>query len=140
MYDQLGQQSDASNVIAMNGDWTPADEDAPPTGLGWIYTNKTYDEHGRVTLLTKPDNSTVQYQYDSCGCAGGTATRIDERGCVTQSKADWLGRLVEASEIPDLINPAYTKAVYSYDVRDRLTQIEHYNGGWSPSKGSNTSF
>jgi YD repeat-containing protein len=142
MFDQLGQRSDASNVIAMNGDWTPADEDAPPTGLGWIYTNKTYDEHGRVTLLTKPDNSTVQYQYDSCGCAGGSVTRIDELGCIRRTKADFLGRLIESSENPnpDDLSYVYTKAVYSYDVLDRLVTIERYNSGWSPTKKQTRSF
>jgi len=127
IFDALGRQTDASNVIAMDGNWNPADEDAPPTGLGWIYTDKTYDEMGRPKLITRPDNAIFQYDYTGCGCAGGTTTTVtNERGCQIRTKTDFLGRLVEASELnPSLGSGFYNKVTYTYDELDRLTMVTH---------------
>jgi hypothetical protein len=56
IYDKLGRQQDTSTVIAINGAWAPTDEDAPPTGLGWVFGNQTYDEMNRPVRLTSPDS------------------------------------------------------------------------------------
>jgi len=118
-------------VIAINGDWAPADEDAPPVGLGWVFGTRTYDTQNRLVELEHPDNSTVQFQYDGCGCVGGGTTHTDERGVQNITKKDTFGRMTEAIH-PNPNSIAIAHAFYRYDELDRLVQIDYgedYYGG-----------
>src|SRR5205085_8909268 len=72
---------------------------------------------------------TVQYGYMGCGCAGGqTVTVTDERGKKRKQLYDYYGRLSEAHELDGSSN-TYSRAVYSYDTRDLLQSIQHYDTG-----------
>ena len=125
--DKLGETEDSSNVIAINSSWTPILDDAPG---GFLFTHLTRDELGRLKIVTRPDNNTVTYAYDGCGCAGNSQTRItDELGHYTTTKTDFLGRLVEAAE-PAESQPFHSRAIYVHDELDRLVRIEHsdYSG------------
>ncbi|MBK8316705.1 MAG: hypothetical protein IPL01_22905 [Acidobacteria bacterium] len=130
VFNQMGETEDSSNVIAVNATWTPILDDAQ---TGFLFTHLTRDELGRLKIITRPDNNTISYSYDGCGCAGNSETRVtDELGHYTVTKTDFLGRLVEAAE-PAYSNPggpAYSKATYIYDELDRLLQIQHsdYSG------------
>ncbi|HKQ77888.1 MAG TPA: carboxypeptidase regulatory-like domain-containing protein [Blastocatellia bacterium] len=78
---------------------------------------------------------TRQYDYEGCGCAGSSETRVtDELGYYTTTKTDALGRLVEAIEPPLVGEGYYSKANYFYDVMDRPIRIESY-GEYNPSTG-----
>lgn len=130
VYNAQGNLSDQSNVTAMNGGWTPIDEDA---GTGWLFQNYQYDGQGRVIQLTHVDSTTYNAMYAGCGCAGATVTTVDERGCKVETKTDFLGRLSTAKEIAgsdSYGNPTYLNAAtYTYDVLGRLSLIE-VGGGY----------
>ncbi|MCW5967854.1 MAG: hypothetical protein KIT57_05020 [Blastocatellales bacterium] len=88
-----------SNVIAINGDWTPRDEDAPPAGSGWIFTHLSYD---RVEPVEAGYASGQQHET-VCLCrlrvrGGAETTVIDEMGRKTITKSDAMGRLSESIE------------------------------------------
>jgi YD repeat-containing protein len=128
VYNYKGEQSDQSNVTAMNALWTPIDEDA---GAGWLFVNYQYDAQGRVKQLTHPDATFYQADYLGCGCAGATITTTDERGCKVQTVSDFLGRLTTAKELYlDTLGTLVTfnTANYTYDVLGRLTQIDVKQG------------
>ena len=55
-------------------------------------------------------------------------TVTDERGKKRKMVYDFLGRLKEAHN-STAAGATYSKAVYTYDLRDLLTKIEHYDGG-----------
>lgn len=126
VYDNLGRTSQVSNTTAIDGNYNPIDDDVT---LGYLYTTTTYDKLDRPTVVTRPDNNTVQISYTGCGCAGGqTVTVTDERSKKRKQVYDYYGRLAEAHELDGSSN-TYSKAVYSYDVRDLLQTIAQYNGG-----------
>ncbi|MEP7340786.1 MAG: S8 family serine peptidase, partial [Acidobacteriota bacterium] len=125
-YDNLGRTSQVSNVTAIDGSYNPIDDDA---ALGYQYTTTAYDKLDRPTTVTRPDTNTAQYSYTGCGCAGGqTVTVTDERGKKRKQLYDFYGRLSEAHELDGSSN-TYGKAIYSYDTRDLLQSIAHYNTG-----------
>jgi RHS repeat-associated protein len=129
-YDAVGRTTSVSNLTAIDGNYSPNhpewDEDYY---FGWLYTTISYDELDRRTFVTRPDSHTVQYRYTGCGCAGSsTVTVTDERGKKRKVVYDFLGRLAEAHDLTSA-GATYGKAVYSYDTRDLLTTIAHYNSG-----------
>ena len=124
VYDNTGQVTDSSNVLAVDGYWIPGWEDQ---GKQFLFTHLTRDELARLKIITFPDNNTRQMDYTGCGCAGNSETRAtDELGHQTITKTDALNRLVEAIEPDDsLATGIYSKAQYFYDSLDRLTEIRH---------------
>ncbi|MDX2040107.1 MAG: S8 family serine peptidase, partial [Acidobacteriota bacterium] len=129
-YDSVGRTKSASNPTAADGGLSanyPAwDEDYY---FGWLYTTITYDALDRQTVVTRPDDQTVQYSYTGCGCAGTSQVTVtDERGKKRKTVYDFLGRLSEAYNLTSA-SATYAKAVYSYDERDLLQNIKHYNNG-----------
>ncbi|MGH9844541.1 MAG: S8 family serine peptidase, partial [Blastocatellia bacterium] len=75
VFNSLGEVKDSSNVIAIDGGWTPAAEDA---STGFLFTNLTHDELSRLKIVTLPDNNTRQHDYTGCGCAGNSQTRATD--------------------------------------------------------------
>jgi RHS repeat-associated protein len=138
--DIVGQVKDTSNVLAIDGNWAPAYEDASKS---WTnpsqsqFTRLTRDELSRLKIITYADGNSKQVNYNGCGCAGSTETEeFDELGHKTITKTDFLGRLAEATEWDSTASDnVYSKASYSYDELDRLVRIEHrgrVNGGTIP--------
>ena len=129
-YDSVGRTTSASNLTAADGGLStnyPAWEEDHT--YGWLYTTTTFDALDRPTLVTRPDAHTVQYSYTGCGCAGSsTVTTTDERGRKRKVVYDFLGRLAEAHNLT-MAGATYSKAVYSYNARNLLTTIAHYNSG-----------
>jgi RHS repeat-associated protein len=128
-FDSLGHQSEVSNVIAINSDWSPGWEDA----AGWQMTSNSHDQFDRVTQMTRPDGNTVQNNYTGCRCAGNEVkTRTDEVGCKTRTETDTFGRVTSVSELDSAPgNPIFTQVFYYYDELDRLQRLEHWKGGAS---------
>ena len=50
------------------------DDDAASGGLGWLYTQQTYDWKGRPLVTTNTDGTMKEASYTGCGCAGGPPT------------------------------------------------------------------
>ena len=122
-FNNIGEVTDTSNTIAINGNFQAAFEDASP---GFLFTHLTYDSLGRLEEVMKPDNNHVDYDREGCGCAGNMTTRVtDELGVVTESKTDFLGRLKEAKE-PISSWQDYSRAEYTYNELDQLIQINHF--------------
>ncbi|MBI1761281.1 MAG: VCBS repeat-containing protein, partial [Acidobacteria bacterium] len=135
-YDKLGRVKDSSNVLAINGSFAPAAEDA---SASWLFTTISYDTFSRMIMAKKPDNNEVHVDYEGCGCAGNMSKRVtDELGNYTETKTDTFGRLAEAVEPNGQASDGvYSRAVYSYDELDRLTMITHtatYNAGNLPTQ------
>ncbi len=137
VFNSIGEVRDSSNVIAIDGAWTPTAEDA---STGFLFTNLTRDELSRLKIATLPDNNTRQYDYTGCGCAGNSETRAtDEMGHSTETKTDFLKRLSEARMLNPLGN-LYSKAEYIYDELDRLIEIRHSNGSGAKVQTRSFSF
>ncbi|HKX27213.1 MAG TPA: S8 family serine peptidase [Blastocatellia bacterium] len=125
-YDAVGRMIAGSNATAVNGSYVPIDDDATP---GWLSTTTVYDALDRPVTATRPDGNMIQYDYTGCGCAGSsTVTVTDERGRKRRTIHDFLGRLKEAHNLTSA-GSTYSKAVYTYDARDLMAKIEHYNSG-----------
>lgn len=140
VFNNKGEQSDASNITAIDANWTPIDEDA---ATGWLFKNFQYDAQGKLKVITDTDGTTVQNDYLGCGCAGSASvTTTDQTGIKTTTTADFLGRLKESSEPGrnSVTNGPYNKAVYTYDTLDRVTTIDVFEGGFSPTKKQTRSF
>ncbi len=123
VYDSLlGDRSDASNRIAIDGQFQPAAEDQT---IGWKFTNTSRDELQRLKLITRPDGNLIQYNYTGCNCAGNQEMEeTDEAGCrIITSTDDW-GRV---SLVKEMLNGTqeYSRVQYTYDVLDRLIGISH---------------
>ena len=122
-FNNIGEVTDTSNTIAINGNFQAAFEDASP---GFLFTHLTYDSLGRLEEVMKPDNNHVDYDREGCGCAGNMTTRVtDELGVVTETKTDFLGRLKEAKE-PISSWQDYSRAEYTYNELDQLIRINHF--------------
>ncbi len=134
VYDKVGQVTDSSNVLAVDGSWIPTFEDQ---GKSFLFTHLTRDELSRLKIVTLPDGNSRSYDFTGCGCAGNSETRVsDELGHQTITKTDALSRLIEAIEPnASATDGIYSKATYVYDALDRLTQIQH-RGGYNPNTGA----
>jgi len=117
-YDVMGRTIQKSKPTEINGSWTPVGDDS-----AWVYTTQAYDWRGRPTLTTLPDGSTKENTYGGCGCAGGEVTTVrDQRGRRRKLTTDVLGRLKQVDEL-NWDQTVYANTIYSYNVRDQLTQI-----------------
>jgi YD repeat-containing protein len=125
-YDSAGRQIKTTNPTAMNGSFAAIDDDAT---LGFQWTNFTLDALDRPTLVTRPDNDTMSYSYNGCGCAGSSTVEVtDERGKKRKTINDHLGRLKEAYNLTPA-GATVSRAVYAYTPLDQLTTIAHYDSG-----------
>lgn len=116
-YDSMGRPFRASNpYYTLNGT-----ADAVNPSAKW--TKRTFDKLGRVTLLTLPDNNTVQVDY-----AGDTMTVTDQAGRQRRQILDALDR-VERLDEPDATGNLGTTTApvqatsYVYDALDNHIKI-----------------
>jgi RHS repeat-associated protein len=122
LYDAMGRRVWQSNPTEINALWAPAGDDA---AAGWKWTRQSYDWQGRPTLTVLPDGQTREATYGGCGCAGGEVVTLrDERGRRRRLTRDALGRLAKTEELNWDTN-VYSTALYAYNARDQLTQINH---------------
>ena len=96
-------------------------------------TNYTYDTIGRLTRTVKPDGNTTSTLYDDPDLIIWT---IDERGIMTSSHYDFMGRLVEApaatwyyydqvGNLLKIFNDLGQTTFYYYDNLNRLTSTQY---------------
>lgn len=123
-YDSMGHRTDATSVIAVNGEWIPAWEDA---AAGWQHTVAVHDQFDRTTQITKPDSNIVQYEYNGCSCAGSEMKTVtDETGNKMRTETDVFGHVLVVKELNAAAgNEVYAQVTYAYDVLDRLLSITH---------------
>ncbi|HKQ03824.1 MAG TPA: RHS repeat-associated core domain-containing protein [Blastocatellia bacterium] len=107
-YDNMGRVASVSNPFPIDG--SPS-----------FWTNYSYDTIGRVTVVTLPDNQTVQTTY-----SGNSVIVTDQVSRKMERLSDGLGRLVTVNEQDSSGN--LTQATnYSYDILDNLTQVNQAN-------------
>ena len=129
-YDVMGRVSQTSNPGEMTSGWSPAGEDA----AGWVWTQQSYDWKGRPTLTTLPSTDggqsspTKLITYGGCGCAGGEVVTVrDEAGRQQRVTSDVLGRAYK-TEILNWDGSPYSTVVNTYNARDQITNVKHYQG------------
>ncbi len=73
------------------------------TGETKLWTTPTYDDWGRVTVVTAPDSTTVQMSYgiSTSGIVGITKTVTDQAGRKRKGISNALGQMVRVIEDPD---------------------------------------
>ena len=107
-YDSMGRVASVTNPFPAGG------SPGPMTGY-------TYDILGRTTVVTLPDNQTVQTSYD-----GNSVTMIDQVNRKIQRVSDGLGQLSTVNEQDS--SGSLTQATnYSYDALGHLTQVNQGN-------------
>jgi YD repeat-containing protein len=95
---------------------------------GWRFTSQNYDWKGRLTLTLNTDGSSRQVSYQGCGCAGNDdVTETDENGRRKTTTHDALGRVWKTA-ILNWDSATYATTVNTYNVRDQITSIKHYQG------------
>jgi RHS repeat-associated protein len=107
-YDSMGRVASVTNPFTAGG--TPG----PVTGYN-------YDVLGRTTLVTSPDNQTVQSIYN-----GNSVTMIDQVNRKTQRLSDGLGQLSTVNE-QDSSGLLTQGTNYSYDALGNLAQVNQGN-------------
>jgi len=80
-----------------------------------------YDALSRVTVVTFPDNNTVQTTY-----SGNTETITDQVNRKTKRESDGLGRLTKVTE-QDAVGDFKDDTTYTYNLLDELTQVNQGN-------------
>ena len=125
IYDVMGRAFQRSNATEITGGWTPTGDD----GVGWIFTQQTYDWKGRPLLTTHlTDGTTKQASYTVCGCAGSDiVTLTDEVGRQQKVYSDVLGRTAK-SEALNWDGTVYSTTVNTYNARDQVTLVRQYQG------------
>jgi RHS repeat-associated protein len=108
VYDAMGRVTSSSNPF-------------PSTGSPQYWTAFLYDTLGRQTVTTLPDGNTLQTAY-----SGLTVTTTDQVNRKMKREADSLGRLVKVTE-QDATGALSQETVYTYDLLDRLTQVNQGN-------------
>jgi len=130
IYNNLGQLVQQSNPTEINDQWLASGDDAynAQTGQGgWRYSIQAYDWKGRPTITTNTDGTQRTASYGGCGCAGGEVTTVqDEHGRRRRLTKDNLGRLWKVEEL-NWNATVYATTLYTYNVRDQLTQSNQAN-------------
>jgi YD repeat-containing protein len=104
-YNAMGQVTSVSNPFASGG--SPS-----------LFTTYSYDKVGRGTLVTSPDNSTVQSSY-----SGTTVTMTDHVNRKIKRESDGLGRLIKVTE-PDVMTGTLNQETnYSYNLLNKLIEV-----------------
>jgi RHS repeat-associated protein len=123
IYDNMGRVSQRSNPTEMTGQWAASSWSPQGDDAAWVYTIQAYDWKGRPTQTTNQDGTTKVTTYGGCGCAGGEVTTSqDEHGRKRRYTKDTLGRLTKTEELDWGAN-VYSTTNYTYDVLDRMTQL-----------------
>jgi RHS repeat-associated protein len=107
-FDAMGRVQSQTNPFAAGGQPGPA-------------TTNQYDALGRATIITLPDNQTVQTAY-----SGSTITSTDPVGRRNRQQNDGLGRLIKVTE-EDATGALTQDTNYSYNLLDKLTQVNQGN-------------
>jgi len=107
-YDAMGRVASRTNPFTAGG--TPG----PSTGY-------TYDALGRETIVTLPDNQTIQTTY-----SGSAVTATDQVNRKIKRETDGLGRLVKVTE-QDAAGALTQDTNYSYNLLDKLTLVNQGN-------------
>ncbi len=91
-----------------------------------VKTQYAYDALGRTTVITYTDGTTVTTAYQ-----GRQATVLDALSHQTVTEADAFGRLISSTQYTGTAGgpglAVYATAVYTYNVRDQLTQVTANN-------------
>jgi YD repeat-containing protein len=88
---------------------------------GWSGNSSVLTQKSKKT--TNPDGWTRVTTYGGCGCAGGdVATVQDEHGRQRRYTKDALSRLAKVEEMSWGGSSVYATTIYSYNVRDQITQ------------------
>ena len=104
-YDSMGRVWKQTNPFQSGG--TPGAE-----------TVSSFDALGRTTVVTLPDNQTVQTAY-----SGNTVTVTDQVNRKMKREADGLGRLVKVYEQTSSGGTPTQETSYTYDLMDRLVEV-----------------
>lgn len=122
-YDQMGRVQKTSNPFKNVSNPTCS------TNLEW--TTPTYDDMGRTVLVTLPDTSTVQTEYNisTSGVIGLTKTVTDQDDKKRKGYTDALGNMVRVIEDPTGQNLVTD---YVFDLLGNLRQTTQ--GGSSGQK------
>ncbi|MCM3870117.1 MAG: hypothetical protein ND895_05400 [Pyrinomonadaceae bacterium] len=143
LYDNLGLAIKTSNPTETNASGVPAqweakgDDDLNTVGLGWLYTEQTYDWKGRPLVTTNPDDTTKTASYEGCGCAGGEEVTLTDEGTIEagvpkrrQRKvySDVLGRTVKTEMLNWEGGSVYSTVVNTFNARDQVTLVRQYQG------------
>jgi YD repeat-containing protein len=124
IYDTMGRVSSQSNPTEMTHTWGATGDDS-----AWVYTMQTYDWKGRPRITTNPDQTTRQFDYTGCGCAGGEqVTFTDESSRKQRTTYDVLGRVAKTEAFQWDGSTVYATTVYSYNGRDQATLVRQYQG------------
>ncbi|MBI3650389.1 MAG: RHS repeat protein, partial [Acidobacteria bacterium] len=126
MYDGWGR---VVSAVDANGGQVNITYDA--MGRKWKQTNpfpagqtpgaqtvNTFDALGRTTLVTLPDNNTVQASY-----SGATVTMTDQVNRKMKRESDGLGRLIKVTEPDSSTGNLTQETSYTYDLMDNLTEV-----------------
>jgi YD repeat-containing protein len=107
-YYAMGRMATVTNPFTIGGSPGPA-------------TAYSYDALGRMTVVTLPDNQTVQTSYN-----GNSATITDQVNRKSQRLSDGFGRLVTVNE-QDASGNLTQATNYSYDVLGKPVQVNQGN-------------
>jgi RHS repeat-associated protein len=124
-YDSMGRVVLHGGPVEINSSWGITGDDV---ANGWSWKQQAYDWQGRPTITTRADGLTSELSYNGCGCAGGdVVTARDEHGRQRKLYKDTLGRLAKVEEL-NFNGSVYSTATYSYNARDQVTTLKHYQG------------
>src|SRR5262245_59039166 len=109
-YDNMGHRITQTNPFATGG--TPGPN-----------TTYSYDLLGRTTLVTLPGGNTVQTSYSN----STIVTVTDQVNRKMKRESDGLGRLIKVTEQDVSTGNLTQETNYTYDIADRLTQVNQGN-------------
>ena len=123
-YDILGQVKRTSVPTEINGNWTPAGDDAT---RGWLWTSQEYDWKGRITRTVNTDGTDTLASYDGCGCAGGQITTIQSELVPRDDQPTTMARRTQKA-YADVLGRNYKTEVLDWNGAVYKTNLEIYNG------------
>jgi RHS repeat-associated protein len=114
-YDVMGR------VWRVSNPFRSTDANGGPVNPSNLWTTRLYDELGRTTSVTTPDNAQILTEYE-----GNATTVTDEAGNARRTLVDALGNLVKVIEDPN--RTGYTglnwETNYTHDVSGNLRKVE----------------
>jgi methionine-rich copper-binding protein CopC len=124
-HDNMGRMMRQSNPTEIAPNWVPAGDDA----AGWVWSYQSYDWKGRPTVSTNQDETTTEFLYGGCGCAGGqVVVARDEVGRKQETIHDVFGRPVKKKLFEWDGITVYSTTMTTYNVRDQITRVRVYQG------------
>jgi len=131
VYDIMGRVTKTSNQTETHAIGKPLvwDTVGDDQGVGWIYSEKTYDWKGRPLTMKNQDGSMKIISYSGCGCAGGeVVTLTDEANRQQKVYSDALGRTKKTEIMNSGNTTVYSTTVNTYNVRDQIELVTQYAG------------